>query len=110
MGAKDWSEWMTMSILFLWRWELVIVTYNVWNKNMNQFFRLHEASEVLNKYIMGGWSGNFTADFFVSFIVTVFVPDIGVAAQLCSPQNAYNVISKKYFDITAHPETKWLLP
>jgi len=22
---------MTMSILFLWRWELVIVTYNVWN-------------------------------------------------------------------------------
>jgi len=56
---------------------------------MNPFFRLHEASEVLNKYIMGVWSNNFTAGFFVSFIVTVFVPDIAVAAQLCSPKNAY---------------------
>jgi len=24
---------MTMSILFLWRGELVIVTYNVWSRN-----------------------------------------------------------------------------
>jgi len=39
-------------------------------------FRLHEASEVLNQYVMWVWSDNFTAAFFVSFIATVFVPDI----------------------------------
>jgi len=43
---------------------------------LNPFFRLHEASEVLSKYVMGVWTGNFTATFFVGFIVTVFVPDI----------------------------------
>jgi len=31
---------------------------------------------VLNKYIMGVWSDNLIDAFFVSFIVTVFVPDI----------------------------------
>jgi len=36
--------------------------------------------------------------------VTVFVPDSAVAAQTCSPPM---VISKKYFDITAHPEANW---
>jgi len=45
-------------------------------KRLNSFFRLHKASEVLNKYVLGVWSDNFTAAFFVSFIVTVFVPDI----------------------------------
>jgi len=30
----------------------------------------------LNKYVIGVLSGNFTAGFFVSFIMTVFVPDI----------------------------------
>jgi len=45
-------------------------------KRLNLFFRLHEASEVLSKYAMWVWSDNFTAAFFVSFIVTVFVPDI----------------------------------
>jgi len=45
-------------------------------KCLNPFFRLHEASEVLNKHAMGVWSDNFTAAFFVCFIVTVFVPDI----------------------------------
>ena len=45
-------------------------------KRLNPIFRLHEASEVLNKYVMGEWSDSFTAAFFVSFIVTVFVPDI----------------------------------
>jgi len=30
----------------------------------------------LNKYVMGVWSDNFTAAFFVRFTVTVFVPDI----------------------------------
>jgi len=32
---------------------------------------------------MGVWSNNFTAAFFVSFIVTVFVPDSAIVAQLC---------------------------
>ena len=41
-------------------------------KRLNPFFRLHEASEVLNKYVMWMWSDNFTAAFFVSFIVAVF--------------------------------------
>jgi len=43
---------------------------------LNQFLRSHKASEVLNKYVMRAWSNNLTAAFFVSFIVTVFVPDI----------------------------------
>jgi len=38
---------MTMSILFLWRWDLVIVTYNVWSKTPECFVRLHEDSGVL---------------------------------------------------------------
>jgi len=38
---------------------------------------------------MGVWSDDFNAAFFVSFIVTVFVPDSAVAAQLCPSQNAY---------------------
>jgi len=45
-------------------------------KRLNQFFEFHEASEVLNNYRMGVWSHNFTAAFYVSFILTVFVPDI----------------------------------
>ena len=39
------------------------------------FQKLHEPSEVFN-FIIGVWSDNFTAAFFVSFIVTVFVPDV----------------------------------
>jgi len=38
---------------------------------------------------MGVRRDNFTAVFFVSFIVTVFVPDIVAAAQHFFPQNAY---------------------
>jgi len=45
-------------------------------KRLNLLFRLHEVSEVLHKYVMGVWTDNFTAAFFVSFIVTAFVPDI----------------------------------
>ena len=30
----------------------------------------------LNKYVMGVWSDNFMAAFFVRFIVIVFVPDV----------------------------------
>ena len=61
-----------MSIFFLWRWELVILAYNVWNP----FPRLHEASEVLTKYVKWLWSDNFIVAFLVSFIVTVFVADM----------------------------------
>jgi len=32
-------------------------------KHLNPIFRLHEASKVLNKYVKGLWSGNFTAAF-----------------------------------------------
>jgi len=43
---------------------------------LNTFLRVQEASEVFNRYIIGVWSDNFTAAFFVSVIVTVFVPHI----------------------------------
>jgi len=62
---------MTMSILLFWRLRMMCGT-----KRLNPLFRLHEASEVLHKYAMGVWSDNFTVAFFVSFIVTGFVPDI----------------------------------
>ena len=75
-NEREGLKWMTMSILFSWRWELVVVTYMCGTKRLNLFFRLHEASEVLNKYVMGVCSDNFTAAYFVSFIVTVFVADI----------------------------------
>jgi len=42
--------------------------------------------QACNKYVMGVWSNNFTAAFFVSFIVTVFVPDSAVVAQLSPPE------------------------
>jgi len=32
-------------------------------------------AQALNKYLMELWSNDFTAAFFVSFIVTVFAPD-----------------------------------
>ena len=38
-----------------------------------QSVQLHRA---LNKYVIEVWPDNFTADFFVSFSSTVFVPDI----------------------------------
>jgi len=109
-------------------------------KRLNPFFRLHEASEVLNKYVTRVWQARrqgfgkgdknhkggdiikiqcwmyaasqqpgvkhemgvrapldphwrrpwgvvrFTTAFFVSFIVTVFVPDCAAAVQICSPK------------------------
>jgi len=48
---------------------------------------------------MGVWSNSFTAAFFVSFIVTVFVPDSAVVAPPKCLQ--------KFFDNAAHPEGKW---
>jgi len=76
-NQREVLKWITTSFLFSRRWELVIVTYNVWNKHLNPFFKLHEASEVLSKNALGVWSDDFTAAFFVSFNVIVFVPDIG---------------------------------
>jgi len=45
-------------------------------KRLNPFFRLYKTSEVLHRYVIGVWSDNFTAAFFVRFNVTVFVADI----------------------------------
>jgi len=45
-------------------------------KRLNPFFMLHEASEILNKYVMLVWPDKVNAAIFVSFIVTVFVSDI----------------------------------
>jgi len=75
MSAKDWSEW---------RWAFSFYGVENWlvsrimceTKRLNPFFRLHEASELLNEYIMGLWSDDFTAAFFVHFIMTVLVPDM----------------------------------
>jgi len=163
MSAKYWNEWKwAFSFSGVENWLLLHIICRT--KRLNPFFRLHEASEVLNKYVMGVWQDRcqdfaargakkhkggahflntildvcsnrgpnmkwgrrtplaphwrqpwsvdrFTAAFFVSFSVTIFVPDSAVAAQICPPQNAYRappmVISKKYFDITVHPETNW---
>jgi len=49
-------------------------------KRLNPFFRLHETSEVLHKYIIRVWSSNSTAGFFVSFIVTGFARNSAIAA------------------------------
>ena len=54
-------------------------------KRLNPFFKINETSEVFNKYVMGVWSGNFTAAFFVSFIMTVFAPDIvGIESKVAN--------------------------
>jgi len=65
MIAKDWSEWR-WTFSFLMRWELVTITLMCGTKRLNPFFRLQQAIEVLNKYVMGMWSNwsyNFTATF-----------------------------------------------
>jgi len=53
-------------------------------KRPNPFFRLHEACDVLHKYVIAVWSDNFTVAFFVSFNVTVSNSD--VEAQLFPPE------------------------
>ena len=75
MSAKVWNEWHWVYPFYgVENWLLLRIKCA--RKRLNPFFRLHEASEVLNKYIMWVWSDNFTGAFFVSFIVTVFVPDV----------------------------------
>jgi len=154
-----------MSILFFWRWELIIVTYNLWNKTAESIFQITrgqwDAQWICNGSVAGPppgfrskgrgakttsgphfsiqywmyaatvdqtWNGGaghhwpshwrrpwsvvrFTAAFFVSFIVTVFVPDSACSRpNLPLPkclQGPPLVVSKKYFDITTHPEDKW---
>jgi len=67
---------MTMSILFYGVENWLLFRIICGPKRLNPIFRLHEAREVLNKHVMGMWTDNFTAAFFVSLIATVFVPDI----------------------------------
>jgi len=85
MSAKDWSEWQ-WAFLFSGVENWLQLRIMCGTKRLNPFFRLHEASYVLNKYVMKVWSDNFTAVFFVSFIVPVYVPDSDVVAQLCPPK------------------------
>ena len=75
MSAKNWSEWRwAFSLYGVENWLLLRIMRGT--KCLNPFFRLHKVSEVLNKYVVGVWPDNFTVAFSVSFIVTVFVPDI----------------------------------
>jgi len=49
----------------------------------------------LNKYVMGVLSDNFTPVFFVSFIITVFVPDIeGISEESKMFLNWNNLFSE----------------
>jgi len=58
-------------------------------KRLNPFFRLHKASEVLDKYVMGVWSDNFTATFsLVSLWLFLFLT-VPYQPNSAPPQNAY---------------------
>ena len=53
MSAKNWSEWRwAFSFSGVENWLLHIMRGT---KRLNPFLRLHEASEILNKYVMGVW-------------------------------------------------------
>ena len=54
MSAKDWSErqWV-FSCSGVENWLLLHIMCGT--KRLNQFFRLHEASQVLNKHVLGVW-------------------------------------------------------
>ena len=75
MSAKDWSEWR-WAFSFYGVEDGLLLRIMCITKRLNPFFRLYKVSEVLHKYAIGMWSDNFTAAFFVSFNVTVFVADI----------------------------------
>ena len=75
MSAKDWSEWQWAFCFYgVENWLLLRIMCGT--KRLNPFFRLHEASEVLDKYVMEVWSNNSPLLFFGSFIVTGFDSDI----------------------------------
>ena len=86
-------------------------------KRLNPLFGLHEASEVLNKYVMGVWSDNFTAAFFVSFIVTVSAPAIeGIQNKvIClyfgttSSVNVTSMCSANLYDISRRKPSRRFL-
>jgi len=69
MSATDSSEWWAFSFYGVENWLLLRIICGT--KRLNLFLKLHEASEVLNKYVVGVWSDNFTAAFFVSFSFNV---------------------------------------
>ena len=54
MSAKDWSEWR-WGFSFSGVENRLLLHMMCGTKRLNPFFRLHEASEVLNKYVMGVW-------------------------------------------------------
>ena len=111
MSVKDWSEWRwAFSFSGVENWLLLHIMCRT--KLLNPFFQITrgQSGRLLNKYVMAVWRDNFTAGFFVSFIVDVFAPDIVAAAQHCPPkclQRSPMVISKRYINVTAHPEAKW---
>ena len=52
MSVNDWSKWRwTFSFYGVENWLLLRIICG--KKHLNKFFRLHEASEVFNKYVMG---------------------------------------------------------
>ena len=53
-----------------------------------------QLDKALNKYVMGVWSNNFTAAFFVSFIVAVFAPDLDGIQNKFIFMNWNNVFSE----------------
>ena len=110
MSAKQWSEWRwAFSFHGVENWLLLRMMCGA--KRLNPFFRLYEASDVLNKCVMWVWSDNFTGAFFVSFSVTVFVPDIeGIQSKViclwigtttCSV-NVTSTCSVNLYDVVAN--------
>jgi len=54
MSAKEWSEWR-WTFSFSGVENLLLLHIMCGTKRLNPCFRLHEASEVLNKYVIGVW-------------------------------------------------------
>ena len=77
MSAKHWSEWR-WAFSFYGVENCFLLRIICGTKRLNPFFRLHDASEVLNKYVMGVWSDNFTA---------VRRPNVSVLLKIVSCKN-----------------------
>ena len=74
MNAKDWSEWG--GAFFFSGIENWLLLHIMWGtKRLNPFFQITRGQwgRLLNKYVMGVWRDNFTAGFFVSYVVTVLI-------------------------------------